>query len=97
MLRMHPLTVAELGVSTLQDLEALSNLSGFPEPFFFRIRGGSKEMVPAIQDCVDSGRGNKFGENCRFRQTRVTNASLTGTSRIAFIPERIAGGFADQP
>ena len=34
MLRMHPLTVAELGVSSFQDLETLLNLSGFPEPFF---------------------------------------------------------------
>jgi uncharacterized protein len=34
MLRMHPLTVAELGISTSQDFETLSNLSGFPEPFF---------------------------------------------------------------
>lgn len=34
LLRMHPLTVSELNASTVEDLETLINLSGFPEPFF---------------------------------------------------------------
>ena len=33
-LRMFPLSVAELGIKTKQDLKTLLNLSGFPEPFF---------------------------------------------------------------
>ena len=32
-LRLHPLSVAELGVGSTADLESLLNLSGFPEPF----------------------------------------------------------------
>jgi uncharacterized protein len=32
-LRLHPLSLAELGTQTLADLEALLNLGGFPEPF----------------------------------------------------------------
>ncbi len=38
MLRLHPLSVAELGVGTVADLADLINLGGFPEPFF----GGSE-------------------------------------------------------
>jgi len=34
LLRMHPLTVAELGVSSADDWRALRTLGGFPEPFF---------------------------------------------------------------
>lgn len=37
LLRMHPLTVAELGISSTADWRALRTLGGFPEPFF----GGS--------------------------------------------------------
>jgi predicted AAA+ superfamily ATPase len=37
-LRLHPLTVAELGISSGADLELLLRLSGFPEPFL----GGSE-------------------------------------------------------
>ncbi len=37
LLRLHPLTVAELGVSSVADWRALRTLGGFPEPFF----GGS--------------------------------------------------------
>lgn len=37
LLRMHPLSVAELGVKTAADWRALRALGGFPEPFF----GGS--------------------------------------------------------
>lgn len=33
-LRLHPLTVAELGIITRTDLTALLKLGGFPEPFF---------------------------------------------------------------
>ncbi len=32
-LRLHPLTVAELGIRTKSDLDQLSTLGGFPEPF----------------------------------------------------------------
>lgn len=32
--RLHPLTVAELGITSQPDLEALMRFSGFPEPFF---------------------------------------------------------------
>jgi predicted AAA+ superfamily ATPase len=32
--RMHPLSVAELGIETKADFEALLRLGGFPEPFF---------------------------------------------------------------
>jgi hypothetical protein len=38
LLRMHPFTVAELGLRSADDLGALLRLSGFPEPFF----GGSE-------------------------------------------------------
>ncbi len=34
LLRMHPLSVAELKIATEPDLRTLLNLSGFPEPFF---------------------------------------------------------------
>jgi predicted AAA+ superfamily ATPase len=34
LLRMHPLSVAELGLSTAADWRALQTLGGFPEPFF---------------------------------------------------------------
>ena len=37
LLRMHPLTVAELGISSKADWRSLRTLGGFPEPFF----GGS--------------------------------------------------------
>lgn len=33
-LRLHPLSVAELGITDTQDLDALLTLGGFPEPFF---------------------------------------------------------------
>lgn len=33
-LRLHPLSVAELNISTQDDFEALLNYGGFPEPFF---------------------------------------------------------------
>lgn len=38
MLRLHPLSVAELGITTPADLRDLLNLGGFPEPYF----GGSE-------------------------------------------------------
>lgn len=38
LLRLHPLSAAELGVKTAADLRALLTLGGFPEPFF----GGSE-------------------------------------------------------
>jgi len=38
LLRMHPLSVAELGVETIKELGDLLTLGGFPEPFF----GGSE-------------------------------------------------------
>jgi len=38
LLRLHPLSVAELGVRTEDDFQALLELGGFPEPFF----GGSE-------------------------------------------------------
>lgn len=38
MLRLHPLSVAELGIETAAGLQALLKLGGFPEPFF----GGSE-------------------------------------------------------
>jgi predicted AAA+ superfamily ATPase len=38
LLRLHPLSVAELGVNTLDDFQQLMVLGGFPEPFF----GGSE-------------------------------------------------------
>jgi predicted AAA+ superfamily ATPase len=38
MLRLHPLTVAELSIRSGEDLEQLLTLGGFPEPFF----GGSE-------------------------------------------------------
>jgi predicted AAA+ superfamily ATPase len=34
MLRLHPLSVAELGLGSADDLEQLLTLGGFPEPFF---------------------------------------------------------------
>jgi len=34
LLRLHPLSVAELGVETEDELDQLSTLGGFPEPFF---------------------------------------------------------------
>lgn len=33
-LRLHPLSVAELGIGTQKDFESLLTLGGFPEPFF---------------------------------------------------------------
>lgn len=33
-LRLHPLSVAELKISSAQDFQSLLNFSGFPEPFF---------------------------------------------------------------
>lgn len=33
-LRLHPLSVAELNISSAKDFQLLLNLSGFPEPFF---------------------------------------------------------------
>jgi predicted AAA+ superfamily ATPase len=41
LLRMHPLSVAELGISSPADWRALRTLGGFPEPFF----GGSAREV----------------------------------------------------
>jgi len=38
LLRLHPLSVAELGLTTPADLQNLLNLGGFPEPYF----GGSE-------------------------------------------------------
>ena len=38
LLRLHPLTVAELGIDSANDLRQLLTLGGFPEPFF----GGSE-------------------------------------------------------
>ena len=38
MLRLHPLSVAELGISRVEELDRLLTLGGFPEPFF----GGSE-------------------------------------------------------
>ena len=38
LLRMHPLSVAEIGATTVDDLQQLTLLGGFPEPFF----GGSQ-------------------------------------------------------
>lgn len=38
-LRLHPLSVAELGIVSARDLRGLLNLSGFPEPFL----GGSEK------------------------------------------------------
>ena len=37
-LRLHPLSVAELGISSMKDMQSLLALSGFPEPFL----GGSE-------------------------------------------------------
>jgi predicted AAA+ superfamily ATPase len=34
LLRLHPLSVAELGITRVGDLQALMTLGGFPEPFF---------------------------------------------------------------
>lgn len=34
-LRLHPLSVAELGINRQEDFIGLMNLSGFPEPFFY--------------------------------------------------------------
>jgi hypothetical protein len=34
MLRLHPLSVAELGIRSLEDFDQLLSLGGFPEPFF---------------------------------------------------------------
>ncbi len=34
LVRLHPLSVAELGISTAEDLRGLLQLGGFPEPFF---------------------------------------------------------------
>jgi uncharacterized protein len=39
-LRLHPLSVAELGITTLKDLHSLLTLSGFPEPY---LSGSEKE------------------------------------------------------
>lgn len=33
-LRMHPLTIGELGLSSQQEVDSLFSLSGFPEPYF---------------------------------------------------------------
>src|SRR5262245_56451591 len=41
LLHMHPLSVAELGIRSAADLDALLRLSGFPEPFF----GGSERAA----------------------------------------------------
>jgi hypothetical protein len=41
LLRMHPLSVAELGVTSAADWRALRTLGGFPEPFF----GGSARQA----------------------------------------------------
>lgn len=41
LLRLHPLSVAELGIKTKVELNELLNLGGFPEPFF----SGSKETA----------------------------------------------------
>ncbi|MGI9249600.1 MAG: ATP-binding protein [Pseudohongiellaceae bacterium] len=41
LLRLHPFTVAELGLKTSGELQTLLNLSGFPEPFL----GGSKTQA----------------------------------------------------
>ncbi len=67
MLRLHPLSVAELGVENATDFQALLRLGGFPEPFF----GGSvvqarrwsreyrtrlvREEVTALERIVDLG------------------------------------------
>jgi predicted AAA+ superfamily ATPase len=40
-LRLHPLSVAELGIGSLEDFQSLLTLSGFPEPFL----GGSERQA----------------------------------------------------
>jgi predicted AAA+ superfamily ATPase len=59
-LRLHPLSVAELGASTTADLKALLALGGFPEPFF----GGS------------AAEARRWSNECRTRLVREDVVSL---------------------
>jgi uncharacterized protein len=67
-LRLHPLSVAELGITTQEDFEQLLNLGGFPEPY---LRGEERfarrwsreyqsrllrEDIPALERIDDLGR-----------------------------------------
>lgn len=42
MLRLHPFSVAELGLSTQEELEELLRKSGFPEPYFSKSKTAAK-------------------------------------------------------
>jgi predicted AAA+ superfamily ATPase len=55
-LRLHPLSVTELKMSSASDFQSLLNLSGFPEPFFRGLRSRSSPLVARVSPTVYSRR-----------------------------------------
>ena len=49
LLRLHPLSVAELGLTKPAELQDLLNLGGFPEPYFSGSDIEARRVAPAMR------------------------------------------------
>jgi predicted AAA+ superfamily ATPase len=80
LLRLHPLSVAELGITTTEDFERLLTLGGFPEPFF----GGSE---------VEARRWSREYRNLLVREEVVSLERIQDLGRLELLmlqlPERV--------
>jgi len=52
-LRLHPLSVAELGIASAADFHSLLTLSGYPEPY---LGGSEREARRWLAECTSSDR-----------------------------------------
>lgn len=80
LLRLHPLSVAELGLAAVEDLEQLLALGGFPEPFF----GGSE---------VEARRWSREYRNLLIREEVTSLERVQDLGRLELLmlelPERV--------
>lgn len=76
LLHLHPLSVAELGMKTREELRQLLNLGGFPEPFF----GGSE---------VEARRWSREHRNLLVREELVSLERVHDLGRVELLMLRL--------
>ena len=76
LLRLHPLSVAELGLETREDFEELLTLGGFPEPFF----GGSE---------VEARRWSREYRNLLIREELVSLENVRDLGNLELLVLRL--------
>ena len=97
LLRLHPLSVAELDVDDAAGLHRLLDLGGFPEPWVSESMGRGAALVARVPHAPRRGGGARPGGGRGRQRGRAARGSADRSGGIAAVGERAARGPAGQP